>query len=111
MTEARRPSGRGLVAETRTAIERLRHERLQAKPSPTVSASLAPPSAPALHGLGLGRLDNLTVKPPVIRYEREKPGDHIHIDGPPRSAAHSRSRRHRGLHDKIRKTQSGWKSK
>lgn len=29
---------------------------------------------------GLGRLENLNVKEPIIRYERENPGDLIHID-------------------------------
>ncbi len=37
--------------------------------------------ARALNRLGLGRLLNLEPKPPVQRYERETPGDLIHIDG------------------------------
>jgi len=36
--------------------------------------------ARALNRLGLGRLRNLETKPPVQRYERERPGDLIHID-------------------------------
>ncbi len=37
--------------------------------------------ARALSQLGLGRLRNLEPKPPVQRYEWERPGDLIHIDG------------------------------
>ena len=33
-----------------------------------------------LRKLGLGRLNALDPRPPVIRYEREKPGELIHID-------------------------------
>jgi transposase InsO family protein len=36
--------------------------------------------ARALNRLGLGRLRNLEPKPPVLRYERDHPGDLIHID-------------------------------
>ena len=51
----------------------LRHiARLLAAPFSTV--------ARALNRLGLGRLRNLDPKPPVQRYERERPGDLIHID-------------------------------
>jgi hypothetical protein len=51
----------------------LRHlVRLLAGPFATV--------ARALNNLGLGRLRNLDPKPPVQRFEREQPGDLIHID-------------------------------
>ena len=33
-----------------------------------------------LRRLGLGRLAALDPKPPAIRYERERPGELIHID-------------------------------
>ncbi len=33
-----------------------------------------------LRRLGLGRLGKLDVKPPVIRYQRERPGELIHLD-------------------------------
>jgi transposase InsO family protein len=33
-----------------------------------------------LRRLGLGRLSSLEVKPEIVRYEREKPGELIHID-------------------------------
>ena len=36
--------------------------------------------AAVLHRLGLGRLQNLDPKPPVRRYEREQPGDLVHLD-------------------------------
>jgi hypothetical protein len=51
----------------------LRHiARLQVVPFFTV--------ARVLDRLGLGRLRNLEPNPPVQRYERETPGDLIHID-------------------------------
>jgi transposase InsO family protein len=33
-----------------------------------------------LRRLGLGRLPSLTVRPPIVRYERERPGELLHID-------------------------------
>ncbi len=33
-----------------------------------------------MNGLGLGRLRNLEPKPPVRRYQWERPGDMIHVD-------------------------------
>ena len=33
-----------------------------------------------LRRLGLGRLGNLDPKPPVIRYQRQRPGELIHLD-------------------------------
>jgi transposase InsO family protein len=61
-------------------IERLRRERLS---GPVIARQLAmPPSTVGaiLRRLGLGRLAALDPKPPAIRYERERPGELIHID-------------------------------
>lgn len=74
----RSPTRLGENAEAE--IERLRRERLfgpsiarpARRPVLTVSA--------VLRRLGLGRLQALDPKPPIIRYEREHPGELIHID-------------------------------
>ena len=61
-------------------IEQLRRARLS---GPAIARQLAmPPSTvgAALRRLGLGRLTALDPKPPVVRYERERPGELIHID-------------------------------
>ena len=61
------------AVELRQERHHLRHiARLLAAPFSTV--------ARALNRLGLGRLRNLEPKPPVQRYERERPGDLLHID-------------------------------
>ena len=67
-------------AETVVRIEELRRERLS---GPAIARQLAmPPSTvgAVLRRLGLGRLAALDPKPPAIRYERERPGELIHID-------------------------------
>ena len=67
----RNPHG-GRTAAVR-AVDKPSHRRPSRRPASTVGAPL--------RGLGLGRLDNLPVNRPVIRFEREKPGDLIRIDG------------------------------
>ena len=62
------------------AIERLRRERLS---GPKIAARLGVPASTVgavLRRLGLGQLRALDPKPPAIRYERQKPGELIHID-------------------------------
>jgi transposase InsO family protein len=74
-----RPNRR-LSAETIAAIERLRRERLS---GPAVARRLGLPRSTVgavLRRLGLGRLSALEPKPAVIRYQRETPGELIHID-------------------------------
>lgn len=61
------------------AVE-LRHQRLHLRHIARVLAAPFSTVARALNRLGLGRLRNLEPKPPVQRYERETPGDLIHID-------------------------------
>jgi len=58
----------------------LRHQRLHLRHIARLLAAPFSSVARALNRLGLGRLRNLEPKPPVQRYERERPGDLIHID-------------------------------
>ena len=67
---------RGAQAE----IERLRRKRLS---GPAIARQARRPVSTVgavLRRLGLGRLQALDPKPPAIRYERERPGELIHID-------------------------------
>ena len=62
------------------AIERLRRQR---RTGPQIARDLSLPRSTVgavLRRLGLGRLRALEAKPKIIRYEREKPGELIHID-------------------------------
>jgi transposase InsO family protein len=71
---------RRLPAETLAAIERLRRERLT---GPAIARRLGMPRSTVgavLRRLGLGRLQALDPKPPAVRYERERPGELIHVD-------------------------------
>jgi transposase InsO family protein len=61
-------------------IERLRRERMS---GPAIAGKLGLPRATVgaiLRRLGLGRLAALDAKPAALRYERERPGELIHID-------------------------------
>jgi transposase InsO family protein len=58
----------------------LRHQRLHLRHIARLLAAPFSTVARALNRLGLGRLRNLEPKPAVQRYERETPGDLIHID-------------------------------
>jgi transposase InsO family protein len=72
----RDPVPAGRVAE----IERLRRQRLT---GPRIARRLGMPRSTVglvLRRLGLGRLNALDPKPPAIRYQRERPGELIHID-------------------------------
>jgi transposase InsO family protein len=75
---ARKP--RGVPAETVATIETLRRQRLS---GPAIARQLGMPRSTVggiLRRLGLGRLAALQVRPPIVRYERERPGELIHID-------------------------------
>ena len=61
------------------AVE-LRHQRLHLRHIARLLAAPFSTVARVLNRLGLGRLRNLEPKPLVQRYERETPGDLIHID-------------------------------
>jgi len=62
-----------------------------------------------LRRLGLGRLSALDPKPPVVRYQRERPGELLHIDtkklGRIDGIGHRITGRHEGVH---RKRGIGW---
>ena len=58
----------------------LRHQRLHLRHIARLLHAPFSTVARTLSRLGLGRLRNLDPKPPVQRYEWERPGDLIHID-------------------------------
>ena len=61
-------------------IERLRRERMT---GPRIARTLGMARSTVgavLRRLGLGRLSSLEAKPPIVRYERARPGEMIHLD-------------------------------
>jgi transposase InsO family protein len=73
-------SPRRLGLEVQAEIEALRRQRLS---GPAIARRLGRPSSTVglvLRRRGLARLAALDPRPPVIRYERERPGELIHID-------------------------------
>ena len=69
-----------LSAPAEAAIEALRRQR---RSGTAIARELGRPVATVgrvLRRLGLGRLSALDPKPPVIRYQREQPGELLHID-------------------------------
>ena len=70
----------------RTSPERvveIEHRRRQRLSGPTIARQLGMPVSTVgkvLRRLGLGKLGVLEPKPPVVRYQRERPGELIHID-------------------------------
>ncbi len=69
-----------LRLEEEAEIERLRRQRLS---GPAIARQARRPLSTigaVLRRLGLGRLSALDPKPPIVRYERERPGELIHID-------------------------------
>jgi transposase InsO family protein len=67
-------------AERVAEIEHLRRQRMT---GPQIARQLAMPRSTVgavLRRLGLGRLTALDPKPPVVRYERARPGELIHLD-------------------------------
>jgi transposase InsO family protein len=75
---ARCPHGTG--AETIQQIEQLRRQRLS---GPQIARQLGKPRSTVgtlLRRLGLGQLSALEEKAKIIRYEKDKPGEMIHLD-------------------------------
>jgi hypothetical protein len=69
-----------LAGHEEEEIETLRHQRLT---GPAIARRLGRPLSTigvVLRRRGLGRLAALTPRPPVTRYEREQPGELIHLD-------------------------------
>ena len=90
-----RAGGAGALADRRSAPQRCPHEvpaarvaeieglRRQRISGPAIAHQLAMPASTVggvLRRLGLGKLAALEPKPPVVRYQRERPGELIHID-------------------------------
>lgn len=73
-------SPRQLCPALERQIARLRARR---KTGPQIADALGLPLSTVgdvLRRLGLGRLPSLTPRPPIVRYERERPGELLHID-------------------------------
>ncbi len=69
-----------LSTERVAAVERLRRQRWT---SPRIARRTGVPLSTVgavLRRLGLGRLRALDPRPPIIRYERKRPGELVHID-------------------------------
>ena len=69
-----------LAADQTAAVEQLRRQR---QTGPAIARALGMARSTVglvLRRLGLNRLALLEPRPPVIRYERERPGELIHID-------------------------------
>jgi transposase InsO family protein len=83
-------------------IEQLRRQRMT---GPAIAAALGMARSTVgavLRRLGLGKLKQLEPKPPVIRYERGRPGEMIHLDikklGKIRGVGHRFAPRGPGMH-------------
>ena len=75
-----RSSPRRLAARLERRIARLRARRMT---GPRIADALGLPLSTVgdvLRRLGLGRLPPLQARPPVVRYERERPGELLHVD-------------------------------
>jgi transposase InsO family protein len=96
-------------AERVAAIEELRRERLS---GPAIARRLAMPRSTVgavLRRLGLGRLAALDRKPPAQRYERQRPGELIHIDTKKLGKIDGVGHRITGQHSGMRKNRGiGW---
>jgi transposase InsO family protein len=90
-----RASGTAALIDRSSAPQRCRHQvpaarvaeieswRRQRLSGPAIARQLGMPVATVggiLRRLGLGKLAALAPRPPVVRYERERPGELIHID-------------------------------
>jgi transposase InsO family protein len=99
-----------LPPERVAAIEALRRQRLTA---PVIARRLALPLSTVgcvLRRLGLSRLKRLDPPPPVVRYQRDHPGELVHIDtkklGKIAGIGHRITGRHPGLVNRHRGV--GW---
>ena len=77
---ARRTQRRMLDQQQLQKAIDLRHQRLHLRHIARLLQAPFSTDARALSRLGLGRLRNLEPKPPVQRYEWDRPGDLIHVD-------------------------------
>ena len=90
-------------------IAQLRRQRLS---GPAIARQARRPVSTVgvvLRRLGLGRLAALDPKPPVIRYERQRPGELIHIDTKKLGKIDGVGHRITGQHSGMRKNRGiGW---
>ena len=69
------------VSQPRVAeIERMRHQRMTGPAIARVLGMARSTVGAILRRLGLGKLSLLEPRPQVIRYERDRPGEMIHLD-------------------------------
>jgi transposase InsO family protein len=64
-------------------VAEIEHGRRQRLSGPAIARQLAMPTSTVggiLRRLGLGKLAALEPKPPIVRYERARPGELLHID-------------------------------
>jgi transposase InsO family protein len=96
-------------AKTVLRIEELRRERVS---GPAIARRLAMPRSTVgaiLRRLGLGQLAALDPKPPAVRYQRERPGELIHIDTKKLGKIDGVGHRITGQHSGMRKNRGiGW---
>ncbi|MDE2486963.1 MAG: IS481 family transposase [Alphaproteobacteria bacterium] len=79
-SSAPRRCPRRISARRLAQIEQLRRGRMT---GPAIARALGMARSTvglALRRLGMGKLKQLESKPPVVRYERERPGEMIHLD-------------------------------
>ena len=69
-----------LPATSTAAIERLRRQRMTGPVIARLLGLARSTVGAVLRRLGLGKLSSLDPRPPVIRYERARPGEMIHLD-------------------------------
>ena len=71
-------------AHSASLVERLCRRRRELRAGPHVLAWESGLARSTVYALlrreGLGRLDRLDPRPPVVRYERERPGELVHLD-------------------------------
>lgn len=96
------PSARRVAPAVVAEIERLRRLR---QTGPVIARSLGVARSTVglvLRRLGLSRLALLEPKPPVVRYQRDRPGELIHIDtkklGRIKGVGHRITGHHAGMH-------------
>lgn len=73
-------STRATAVATRTRILELRHQWLTVRQIAKAVGVSPSTAARVCRSAGLGRLKQLDAPPPPVRYERERPGELLHID-------------------------------
>lgn len=103
-------SPRQLAPALATRIAALRAAR---QSGPRIADALALPLSTVgdvLRRLGLGRLPSRTPRPPIVRYERERPGELLHIDAKRLGRIAGLGHRIRGDAGRHPRQHPGWES-